>query len=361
MPVLEISLADQNPVVNYLSYNLSEPDVLIWLIPENYNYHFENIQKKVDPESTTRFITKNIPENDLPGIINICKKIEEEYEGYEIQINVTGGKKVQALIITNFFYKVAKKIFYVDVKHSRIYDILNGETTNYFFDLTVNEYLEIQGIEIEAGLRFDPEIGIRSNLSYYIGNNIYTLSPFIDKVRDEYNHHQQNPEEISWDLDRNETTMKVTINPETEKIVFQFNSYENQNTIEMDMDKGIDYFLQGGWLKELTFLRIHKGTNFDARLNIELKKDTLPQGERLEHQIDIGSIKGSCLYLFQCFAYPINRNSYFKLKSLRNTKDLLHADAFIMLAHKPNRSFVDQAHSDGIKIVYGKRISKFNF
>jgi len=361
MPVLDISLADQNALVNYLSYNLSEPDVLIWLIPENYNYHFENIQKKVDPESTTRFITKNIPENDLPGIINICKKIEEEYEGYEIQINVTGGKKVQALIITNFFYKVAKKIFYVDVKHSRIYDILNGETTNYFFDLTVNEYLEIQGIEIEAGLRFDPEIGIRSNISYYIGNNIYTLSPFIDKVRDEYNHHQQNPEEISWDLDRNETTMKVTINPETEKIVFQFNSYENQNTIEMDMDKGIDYFLQGGWLKELTFLRIHKGTNFDARLNIELKKDTLPQGERLEHQIDIGSIKGSCLYLFQCFAYPINRNSYFKLKSLRSTKDLLHADAFIMLAHKPNRSFVDQAHSDGIKIVYGKRISKFNF
>lgn len=361
MAVLEISLADQNPVVNYLSYNLSEPDVLIWLIPENYDYHLGKIQEKVDPDSKTVFITKNIPENDLPGIINICHKISEEYADHEIQINVTGGKKVQALIITNFFFGAAKKIFYVDVKHSRIYDILDGKTTNYFFDLTVNEYLEIQGIEMESGLRFDPEIGIRSNLSYYIGNNIYALSPFIDTVREEYNEKKESGKVLKWDLSKHEAQMNVTFNPETEKMIFQFNSYENQNTIEMDRDKGLDYFLEGGWLRELTFLRIHKGTNFDARLDIKLNKNTLPVGEHLEPNIDIGSIKGSCLYIFQCFAYPIGKNSYIELKAIRNTKNLLHADAFIMLAHKPNRSFVDQAHSDGIKIVYGKRISKFNF
>ena len=361
MAILEISLADQNPVVNYLSYNLSEPDVLIWLIPETYQYHLTDIQHKVDPETHTLFITKNIPENDLPGIINICQKIKEEYPDHEIQINVTGGKKVQALIITNFFKDIAKKIFYVDVRHSRIYDILNGKTNNYFFDLTVNEYLEIQGIAMEAGLRFDPEIGIRSNLSYYIGNNIYMLSPFIDQVRDEYNRNQQTTQEMKWEINRKEVQMSVTYKPEPSKLLFTFNSYENQNTIEMDKEKGLDYFLQGGWLRELTFLRIHKGTNFDARLNIKLDRNTLPEGEHLEHMLDIGSIKGSCLYIFQCFAYPIDKNSYIELKAIRNTKNLLHADAFIMLAHKPNRSFVDQAHSDGIKIVYGKRISKFNF
>ncbi len=361
MAVLEISLADENPVVNYLAYNLSEPDILIWLIPGNDSYHLNKIQGKVDPERETKFLTKNIPENDLPGIINICKKIQAEYENYEIQINVTGGKKVQTLIITNFFREIAKKVYFIDVKHSRIYDITAGKTTNYFFDLTVNEYLEIQDIKMEAGLRFDPEIGVRSNLSYYIGNNIYAISPFIDKVRAAYDEKHDGSEELSWTLDQHETHLEVVYKPGIEKLVFKFNSFENQNTIEMDKAKGEEFFLKGGWLRELTFLRIHKGTNFDARLNIVLDKESLPGGEHLEPYIDIGSIKGSSLYLFQCFAYPINRNSYYELKAIRNTKNLLHADAFIMLAHKPTRSFVEQAHSDGIKIVYGKRISKFNF
>ncbi len=361
MALLEICLADQNPVVNYLSYNLFKPDIIIWLIPENFTFHLNKIQEKIGSEKNTEFISKNIPENDLPGIINICKKITDEYSDHEIQLNITGGKKVQSLIIANYFHNIAKKIYFTDAKHSRIYDILAGSTTSYFFDLTVNEYFELQGITMDSGLRFDPEIGTRSTLSYFIGNNIYYLSPFIDKVRDEYNRKQNSIDELKWELKNNEAQMTIVYTPEKSQLLFQYYSLENTNTVKMEIESGIEYFLRGGWLRELTFLRIHKGTNSDSRLNIKLDKNSFPEGEHLEPLIDIGSIKGSCLYIFQCFAFPIDRNSYVELKAIRNTKNLLHADAFIMLAHKPNRSFVDQAHADGIKIVYGKRISKFNF
>lgn len=361
MALLEICLADQNPVVNYLSYNLFKPDVIIWLIPENYEFHLDKIKEKMPEDHASEFISKNIPENDLPGIINICQKIKDEYENYEIQLNITGGKKVQSLIIANFFHDIANKIYFTDAKHSRIYDILAGETTNYFFDLTVNEYFELQGILMESGLRFDPEIGSRSTLSYFIGNNIYFISPFIDKVRDEIRNKQSNKNDYTWELKNNEAQMSVSYVAEREKLIFNYFSNGNANTIEMEEEKGLEYLLRGGWLRELTFLRIHKGVNSDSRLNIKLDRKSLPQGENLEPLLDIASIKGSCLYIFQCFAFPIDRNSYMELKAIRNTKNLLHADAFVMLAHKPNRNFIDQAHADGIKIVYGKRISKFNF
>jgi hypothetical protein len=361
MALLEICLADQNPVVNYLSYNLFKPDLIIWLIPENIDYHLEKIQEKMLPDQETRFLTKNIPENDLPGIINICKKIKEEYDDCEIQLNLTGGKKVQSLIIANFFRDYAKKIYFIDARHSRIYDILGGETTNYFFDLTVNEYFELQGIVMESGLRFDPEIGSRSTLSYFIGNNIYYVSPFIDRVREEIKTKQKQQNSYTWELKNKEVQMAIEYESQAGKIAVRYFFNDNANTLEMEEEKAIEYLLHGGWLRELTFLRIHKGTNSDSRLNIKINRDSYPQGEFLESILDIASIKGSCLYLFQCFAFPIDRNSYLELKALRNTKNLLHADAFIMLAHKPNKSFIDQAHSDGIKIVYGKRISKFNF
>lgn len=361
MALLEICLTDQNPVVNYLSYNLFKPDVIIWLIPENFDFHLDKLKEKLPEEEKTEFILKNIPENDLPGIMNICSKIKEEYADYDIQLNITGGKKVQSLIIANFFRDIATKTYFTDAKHSRIYDILAGETTNYVFDLTVNEYFELQGIKMESGLRFDPEIGSRSTLSYFIGNNIYFLSPFIDKVREEIKSYQKDEKEKKWELKNREFEISIEYLPEQKRILTKYSSNGNINTLEMEEEKAVDYLLMGGWLKELTFLRIHKGVNSDSRLNIILDKNSFPQGEHIEPYLDIASIKGSCLYIFQCFAFPIDRNSYIELKAIRNTKNILHADAFIMLAHKPNKSFVDQAHSDGIKIVYGKRISKFNF
>ncbi len=358
MASLEICLVDKYPVINYLSCKLKEPDVVVWLYSKGTKPKTNPIEKKVSQHKNYIFDEYSISEIHIQDINKTCQKIVEKYPDHEITLNTTGGTKLQSLAISEFFRNIGKEFIYIDTNHSKVINIQTGNTSAFYFDLTVNEYIDLYGINMESGLRFDPKIGERSALSYFIGNNIYILSPFIDKIRDEWSRKKNDDRKFEWEIHDKYIQFSLKIDPINKLFSYKYGVSENIRLVEISND-GEEYFFRGGWLRELTFLRIHKGQYSDARLDIKLEKNSFPEGLNAEPLIDIGMIKGSKFYIFQCFAFPITRDSFVELKAISETIKLLHAEAFIILAHRPSKGFIDRAHADNLKIVYGNRISRF--
>jgi len=359
MPLLEVCLVSDYPLIDYLGCNLKKPDAVVWLYNHTHKSMIAPIEKKLESQNNIQFEKRETKSDDIQAFLSDCEQIIKDYPEHDILLNVSGGTRLQALLATKVFRDADQDVFYIDPEHSQVIDIRSNEAKTFHFNLTVNEYIALHGIKMESGTRFDPEIGKRSALSYFIGNNIYRLIPFIDKMREEWTAMGDEKSAKQWRFTRDYIKFTVNYDPEKNIMKFSYGTDEWQRTTELEKI-GAEYLFRGGWLRELVFLRVHKSQYDDVRLDVRLDRDSLPPGERSESMVDIAMRKRCKFYIFQCFSFPISKDSFIELKSIHHTIELLNAIGFVIMAHKPHQGFIDRAHSAGIKVVYGKRISNFS-
>jgi hypothetical protein len=120
-------------------------------------------------------------------------------------------------------------VILIDPEHSRIIDVRTGEAKSFQFNLTVNEYIAMHGVRMESGTRFDPEIGKRSSLSFYIGNNLEWIVPFIDAHRDEWNNMGEVKQNCHWKIEEGSQRFVSVMRP-TEKDAYPFRLWRTQKT-----------------------------------------------------------------------------------------------------------------------------------
>ncbi len=358
MALLEVCLVDESPLSAYLGVVLRKPDAVVWLRRNDQKKLVNYLETTLAGQLSALYESREI-KSDPDEFIDQCHQIIKDYPDHDILLNTTGGDRLRMLLAVDIFKKAGKEIFFIDTDHSRLVNIESGEKKIFQLTLTVNEYTAIHGVEIESGVRFDPEIGKRSGLSYFIGNNLDEIIPFIDSIRQEWNDMGDEKKDIQWRMDGQYHRFLISFEASSNKMRFRFGNPENQKTVEIHYD-GANFLFNGGWLRELVFLRVHRSQYDDVRLDVRLHRDSLPEGIKAESMLDITMMKGCHFYVFQCFSYPITRESFIELKAVEHSVKLLNATCFIFMAHRPHRGFVERAKECGINVIYGRRIPNFS-
>lgn len=365
MALLQVCLVDELPIVGYLSAILKKPDAIVWLRSADQKRVVELVEEALKNRLATTYESREVNPNDLEGFIKQCENVLRDYPQYEVILNVSGGTRLQALVATEIFKKAGKEVLFVDTDQSRIVDVCTGEYKTFQPNLFVNEYIVLHGIKVESGTRFDPEIGKRSALSYFIGNNLEQVVPFIDKIRAEWNDMGEKKKSATWKLDLGSQRLTINYNAEEQKMRFRFGAGDNQKSIEITDDgenlNGAKYLFNGGWLRELVFLRVHRIQYDDARLNVRLARESMPEGSRGETMLDITLMRNCNFYIMQCFSYPITKDSFYELQAVHETINLLKARGIIFCAHRPHRGFLERARDLGIEVISGRKIVSFSF
>jgi len=358
MPLLEVCLVDDSPLTAYLGAILRKPDDIVWLHTGAQRHVVSQIEKALSGQLSTSFESREI-KPEIEDFIDQCKKIIKDYPDHEIVLNLSGGNRLYGLLASEQFKQAGKEVVFIETDHLRLVNIQTGEKKSFQTSLTVNEYAALQGVEIESGTRYDPEIGKRSGLSYFIGNNLDEVIPFIDSIRQEWINMGENKKDIQWRMKGQYHRFNIVYEAASNKMRFRFGNHESQKTLEV-VNNCADFLFGGGWLRELVFLRVHRSQYDDVRLDVRINRSSIPEGIRAESMVDIAMMKGCQFYIFQCFSYPITRESFIELKSVQKTIRLLKAKGFIFLAHRPHRGFIERAQESGLKVIYGKRIANFS-
>lgn len=357
MALLEVCFVDDAPLAAYLGVILRKPDSVVWLRRHDQKKIVNQLENTLAGQLSASYESREV-KNELDEFTEQCRKIIRDYPEHEIIFNASGGDRLRMLIAADIFRKAGKEIFYVDTAHSRLINIDSEEKKTFQLSLTVNEYAAIHGVEIESGVRYDPDIGKRSSLSYFIGNNLDEVIPFIDSIRPEWINMGEEKQDIQWRMNGQYHRFVISYDAAGKKMRFRFGTEEKPKTVEIAENCG-DFIFNGGWLRELVFLRVHRSQYDDVRMDVRLNRESLPDGVRAESMLDIAMMKGCHFYIFQCFSYPITRESFIELKAVQHSVRLLNATSFIFLAHRPHRGFIERAKDYGLNIIYGRRIPNF--
>ena len=263
---VEIALVNDNPVINYLAGSLKKPDEIVWLYQSNNIKNIKNVEALLKTNQRVKFTRKRIPSGDFNRFGKILEEIKEQYKEKELLLNLSGNDQVAGLMLYDNLRKDAKDIFIVDAERNSIINLKEQKADTIHTNLTVNEYIRLYGMEVSSGIHFDPKIGERSRLTYFIGNNMDLIVPFLDKVRVEITR-DKDTDNKKWELNKRGTVFKINKEQQNYKIIYGRNN--NQNEIELNMI-GEEYLFRGEWLRELVFLRVNKSHFGDVRLNINL-------------------------------------------------------------------------------------------
>lgn len=358
MALLEVCFVDDTPLAAYLGVILRKPDSVVWLRRHNQKKIVNQLESTLMGQLSASYESREI-KNDPDEFTKQCQLIIRDYPEHEIILNATGGDRLQMLLAAEVFRKADKEIFYIDVDHSHLVNIESGEKKSFQISITVNEYAAIHGVEIESGVRYDPEIGKRSGLSYFIGNNLDEVIPFIDSIRQEWIDMGDEKRDIQWRMNGQYHRFVISYEAASNKMRFRFGTEEKHKTVEIAENCG-DFIFNGGWLRELVFLRVHRSQYDDVRMDVRLNRVSLPDGVRAESILDIAMMKGCHFHIFQCFSYPITRESFIELKAVQHSVQLLNATGFIFLAHRPHRGFIERTKDYGLNIIYGRRVPNFS-
>lgn len=358
MPLLVVSVVGDLPLAGYLGGLLKKPDDILWLRGSHQRDIVSRIEAVLAAQMSVNFQSRTIA-NEIEDFMEQCNQIIRDYPDHEIIFNTSGGSRLLVLMATEVFRKAGKEVIYIDMDHSRIVDVITGEKKTFQLTLTVNEYTELMGIKIESGTRFDPEIGKRSALSYFIGNNMNQVIPFIDKIRQQWIDMGDTKSDTQWRMNDDFHRFNISYEADSGKFRFRYGTAERQRSLEIDKT-GDNYLFDGGWLRELVFLRVHRSQYDDVRLDVRLDRDTMPERVRAESMVDIAMMKGCAFYIFQCFSYPITRESFIELSAIYHTVRVLNAQGFVFLAHRPHRGFMERAHDCGLNVIYGRRVPNFS-
>jgi len=359
MPLLEVCLVGELPLMSYLGSMLKKPDAIVWLRAPYQKQMISHVEAVLASQISTMFESREIIPGEITDFVSRCEGIIRDYPNYDILVNVTGGSRLQALLAMQIFKAAGKEVMYIDQEHSQIVNPVTGDHKTFHFTLTVNEYIALHGLKMDSGTRFDPDIGKRSSLTYFMGNNCDQIVPFIDRIRQEFNEMGETKSDTQWRLENHTVRFSVQYEAASNKMGFRFGINDRTKTAEVDTN-ATAFLFDGGWLRELVFLRVHRSQYDDVRLNARLDRETMPDRIRAESMIDIAMMKGCNFYIFQCFSYPITRESFIELSSIQSTVKLLNARGYIFTAHRPHRAFIERSHEGGLEIISGRRITNFS-
>lgn len=248
-----------------------------------------SIIRSLELPSSTIVVKKQVLEDSIQNIQDKIKEIDFD-DNEEIIINLTGGNKIMAIAVHNYFINKNPKIFYIPYPKNSILQIhpeVRQKESILQYRVSLSEYLITYGINFNLKGTALKEFNFTKTLL----NNRRFDANIIGKLRDFSN-------ETFLRFDDSMLTNDQRINIETVLRNINF-VLQNPNQINQKELK----YLTGGWFEEYIF-GIIVGSKVlrdeDINLNIEIFKPQDRNQQNITNEFDVMFTYNNALYVVEC-------------------------------------------------------------
>lgn len=184
MNTVLITQLDEHNEVNIIITEKLKPKEIIFLYKENENDLMNSIIKYYEKNFIDIKIKKvNMSEGDIDKLINICDEVKLNND---VTINLTGGSRINSLILLNIANKYLFKYIYLDVLNKKIYNLDKSIEVKSidFSDLNLNEIItSTGGIILQDSTNFSDKKDLII-LSKHIYNNLNIWHKYKNRLYD---------------------------------------------------------------------------------------------------------------------------------------------------------------------------------
>lgn len=190
--------------------------------------------------------------NDFKAAKSTIQENWAHREGDEYLVNMTGGTKMMALAVYEFFLQFRAKFYYVPIGKNVYCDIASGQETPIGYRISLKEYFTLYGLTFTA------------DNSLMFGKSL----PFELFRRVRRNHGE---------------------------LIFEMVNAQNEtNTPEKKK------YYSGRWFEEYVFLRLKKENNLDARYVAKDVKLFRSEGQSNDNELDVICMIDNALHVVEC-------------------------------------------------------------
>lgn len=281
------------------------PGKVIYLTNDN-NFSLYDGIKEYYKDRYPKVCIKNINLNE--GDIDNIRKVLERLNPESTVINITGGKRIDSLILLNESLKLNFKVIYVDVLNKQWYEFGHNLTksSEEFIDIQLEDMLNIAGADLiidSSDLAKKKDI---LDLTKHIYENIKVWYKYKKKIHDTniFVHDSNNTNLIYINIEY--------LNQEESRILYKCLEYmEKINVLRYEKSgekiKALflkDYvkafiFKSGTWLEVLTDVVVREITEVDEVKSgvVFLWKDG---SRKVRNELDVMAVKDSVLICISC-------------------------------------------------------------
>lgn len=184
MNTVLITQLDEHNEVNIIITEKLRPREVIFLYRENEDNLMNSITKYYEKNFKDIKIKKvNINEGDIDKLISICNEVKLNNE---VIINLTGGSRINSLILLNIAKEYLFKYIYLDILNKKIYNLNKSIEVKEidFSDLNLNEIItSTGGVILQDSTSFSDKKDLII-LSKYIYKNLSLWHKYKNRLYD---------------------------------------------------------------------------------------------------------------------------------------------------------------------------------
>ncbi|AQS07994.1 hypothetical protein CLOBY_00430 [Clostridium saccharobutylicum] len=273
------------------------------------NSETESIYKEIERYEKYKFSDIEfkdylVDEGDIERIDFILSNLSKD----NTIINVTGGKRINALILLNQAVLQGFNIIYVDVLNKQWYSFGQhiNKDKNEFYDIHLEDMLKLTGTNLLVDSTSLSEKKDIISLTKQIYNNLDLWHKYKQKLYDNkvFLHDYSNPRKININL-KDLTNEEINILHASLKYLEKLKdiNYKNKDR-EIEVNFLNDYlkgfiFKSGTWLEVLTNMVVREITEIDEVKSgvVFLWKEC---EQRVKNELDVLAVKDSVLICISC-------------------------------------------------------------
>ena len=365
---IHVVVVSQEPLANGIPVLMESPKSVVAVCSEMV------VAKKLDQKLLGFLVAKGIPlrlENHAPDAdlskiriwaSDLLNRLEKDFPGEEIVLNLTGGNKIMSLGFWEAFKDRVSRIIYTDTSHDCIEilsDKIMGDSRTIPMGqvLDVPESLSIQGLGYIGASSDDPEwiktVQSRQNLTDYLATRAPLLTGFFSRINGMAGQNGgtfANPPAGEWKRALNHIVSSGLVHwkPVSREISF--------------VDPGVSRYLGGGWFEEYAFLQARKLPFHDVRANVKVRLTM-----EVDNELDIVICHRNRLFILECKTgrmdgkLPSNNDPTdiaYKSEILRQAVGGRFAETYILLAQQPTPGLAKRAEELKITLVAPEELAE---
>ncbi len=364
---LHLCIVSDQLLPNLIPALMEAPDITVLLSSERMQEKAQQLATLLRGQGIQVEIIGGMPNSDLESIyefaLGLQGTLSQRYPAAEITLNATGGTKLMALGLVEFFRDGAERVIYTDTARRSLEVLPTGRQkpkvipmTNV---LTVQNYLAAQGFQAkkirsrESG--WSSEVNLRKKLCKWLGENARELGGFIGalngcaaKALNERGTALENPQQQFAHPPRGKSAEVLEELNQRDLLAWKVGTSE---IAFVDLETA--RFLSGGWLEEYVYHLLKDNGAFDVCLGVE---GQWLNGKGGKNEFDVLATQGNELLFVECKTLKHRADSdseiAYKLESLGKDARGLFGRSWLVSAREPKPNMTDHARRANFT-VYG--------
>lgn len=366
---IHVILISQEPLANGIPVVMEKPSLVVAVCTEMA------ITKKLDQKMAGFLeeikipirLEKHAPDANLSKVriwaIDLLNRLEQDFSGEKIVLNLTGGNKIMSLGFWEAFKERASRIIYTDTAHDCI-EILSDKNLHHPPTLPMGQVLDvktslsIQGLEYIGDSSTNPQwrttVDSRKSLTNYLASKAPVLKGLFSS--------------LNAMAGQKSGTFSRSPSGEWKKaldyIVSSGLADWKSGSCEISFaNPDAAHYMGGGWLEEYAFLQAKEAGFKDVRANVKVRLETEMQ---VDNELDIVICHRNRLFILECKTGRMNSNYdskndptgiAYKSEILRQAVGGRFAETYLLLAQPPTQGLTNRAKDLSITLVTPEELS----